>query len=682
MKVRFTYIFSLLLIALTACSQSVSNKGTTATDPSGNQVQVTNVPALSPSPTEVSTPNIPVEAGSQLPISDQSFSNENISKVQEIGIVYNGQKLAQYTTNLEELFIGDESGISVYKMKVISTLVPVESSVFKEIFKLVPFYERINFYAIPPRINDDHSFNTSDLSISADGSHFSVVTRDDIQVYDREGNLTGKLQIPDTEFKTVLSTDGTFEALVYNDTVNILDVLDGSTVLDTDGTEARFTNDGNYVAVKKRMAIYLYSTADWAEVYTFSQNPFADWAISIDSQAIATSVDDDLVVHNLSNGELSFTINRYLSDQDRITAYLFKVIPYMDKSLLDEDHIADFWNYLDDSKYDALFTDFNKSWKREAIQQSFYTTSDGTVLINSIYVDELNNTHTETCMILPTLDLVCNSVNIIMDSNDNIFTGSSSSNSYLEIGNINPEAKETNDIFSSYDTVDFAEDTNFKSYRILAINLQKQYFIGNYKYNNRVVDSNTGEVLNSWKEDINHPIFSPNSEYIAFLYSDVNSGSPYRVGYYDYTNNQFQLLHYETRPSSFAFTNDSTKLFGIENEATQDGVDKVIAYTLGTEEVTAETVAEFDYRDYPEMGRLSSLAISPADDIVLVGTDKGYVLAFGMQNGTILHQWQAHNNASVLAVAFSRDGKTIYTSNEYGEIKVWGNSPYVWEADQ
>jgi WD40 repeat protein len=266
-----------------------------------------------------------------------------------------------------------------------------------------------------------------------------------------------------------------------------------------------------------------------------------------------------------------------------------------------------------------------------------------------------------------------------MDSNDNIFTTSSSSNSYLEIGNINPEAKETNDIFSSYDTVDFAEDTNFKSYMIKAINLQKEYFIGNYKYNNRVVDSNTGEVLNTWKEDIKRPIFSPNSEYIAFLYSDVNSGGPYRVGYYDYANNQFQLLHYETRPSSFAFTNDSTKLLSIENEATQDGVDKIIAYTLGTEEVTAETVAEFDYQDYPEMGRLSSLAISPADDIILVGTDKGNILAYDMQNSTLLHQWQAHENGSVMAVAFSRDGKTIYTSNEYGEIKVWGSKPLDWD---
>ena len=679
MKVRFTYIICLLLIALTACSQSVSNTETTGTTPSSSQIQETNVPALTPSPTELSTPNIPVEVGSQLPISDQSFSNDNISKVQEIGVVYNGQKLAQYTTNLEELFIGDESGISVYKMKVISTLVPVESSVFKEIFKLVPFYERINFYAIPPRINDDHSFNASDLSISADGSHFSVVTHDGIQVYDREGNLSGELQIPDTEFKIVLSTDGTFEALVYNDTVHILNVLDGSTVLETEGTEARFTNDGNYVAVRKRMAIYLYSTTDWAEVYTFPQNPLADWAISIDSQAIATSVDDDLVIHNLSDGELAFTINRYLSDQDRVAAYLFMVIPYMDKSLLDEDHIEDFWDYLDDSKYDALFSDFNKSWKREAIEQSFYTTSEGTVLINSMYVDELNNTHTETCMILPTLDLVCNSVNIIMDSNDNIFTESSSKSSFLEIGKLNPEAKETNDIFSSYDSVNFAEDTNFMSYRIKAINLQKQYFIGNYKYNNRVVDSNTGEVLNSWKEDINHPIFSPNSEYIAFLYSDVNSGGPYRVGYYDYANNQFQLLHYETRPSSFAFTNDSTKLLGIENEATQNSVDKIISYALGTEEVIAETVAEFVYQDYPEMGRLSSLAISPADDIILVGTDKGYVLAYDMQNGTLLHQWQAHENGSVMAVAFSRDGKTIYTSNEYGEIKVWGSQPLNWD---
>ena len=642
-----------------------------------------------------------------------------------------GYRITRMTADFKNVFIADRSGITLCEMAVEKSSIPSGINAFDTTEIIIPCKKVINRLDVQVRLNEDQSFSTGDFVITPSGSHFLAVTDEAIEVFDREGNPIGTVTTPIADFKVALSVDGAYVALAADGTVQVINAADGQTVFEDSGTGATFSPDGKFLAVQKRMAIYLYSTSNWSQIYEFTQDADSGWAISSNGQWIANYIDKDLVIHSLVDGEYSHTIRdltmRYLSETatrytkftpaelalsnegefvlgitimsteseeyrtllasshtdlsvDRETKY--NVVTDIDTdsihTILDVANVA-----IDDEFRRVYHLGIEKPWKYLAETQKFYFSKDGIVLLYTTYPDKPYTRENELCIIASALDVVCESQYLRIDSEGNLLAFNNDRTALVKV-EISPDASETGMLFKSFNDLGVfdVEEANLTSYSVKILNQKYYRFIGSYKGDDRVVDFETGEILRTWKTGISQPTISSNSDYAAFLYSNQVTGGYSRVGYYDFGNNKFQLLHYETRASSFVFTNDSTKLMGIENESTKGGIDKIIAYDLSSEDTpTAETMVEFIYQEQPEVGRLNSLAISSDDSLIVAGTDNGYLLAFDPKDSSLIHQWQAHENASILAVAFSPDGRTIYSSSEYGEIKVWGSEPLEWIID-
>ena len=659
-----------------------------------------------------------------------AINNGNIDTVQEIGVAQNGYRITRMTSDRKNAYIADRSGISLCEMSVEKALIPSGADAFSEenIRIIAPCKNIINHWDILLRLDENQTFSPADFVITPTGSHFLVVTDNDIQIYDRGGDLKGALALPETDLKAELSVDGKYAALSYSGKVHIINIQDGQTAFEDDGTNAEFSPDGKFLAVQKRMAVYLYSTSDWSPVYEFPQDSGSGWAISGNGQWIANYVGNDVVIHNLVDGEHSRTIKdltyRYLSEtstrytkfvpdylvisnegeyligitvmptvseeyhtsiaqpMEEIQGKIINVITDMDSNSLNQ--VVDVANVAVDDQFNIYYLGTEKPWKNLAETQKFYFTKEGNILLYTAYADDPYQRSNELCTLTSSLDVVCQSRNIQIDSEGNILAMNNFGTAWV-IAEIDPNASNTGMLIKSYKDLGISvnEDAHMTSYNVKVLNQKHNCFIGSYKGEDRVVEMETGEILRTWKISINNPVVSPDSDYAAFLYSDLTVGGFSRVGYYDFVNNKFQLLHYETRPSSFAFYNQSERLLGIENESTKNGLDKIVAYTLSSEDAAIpETVAEFVYLDQPEIGRLNALTISPDDSLIIAGTDKGYLLAFDPKDGSLIHSWQAHENAAVLAVAYSPDGTNLYSSSEHGEIKVWGNQPFEWNVKE
>ena len=209
----------------------------------------------------------------------------------------------------------------------------------------------------------------------------------------------------------------------------------------------------------------------------------------------------------------------------------------------------------------------------------------------------------------------------------------------------------------------------------------------------RMIDLKTGEALNRWKGIISFPKSSSDDKFIAFLnrewptfaintflYSgNMANSSPNRMGVYNTQKNELRFFGNENRPSSYTFT-AGNQLLGIINEKTRGGADKIVEYPLNSEQTQLLDLISYSYSDEPEKGRLNAIAISPNDDLLITGTNKGYVLVYDFSTKVLITQWQAFDDASILAVAFTRDGRNIITSSEFGEIKLWGAAPFEWNT--
>ena len=730
MKAGSTIILLTLMAAFAGCSQGAVSISSEPDEQPQIETQALQFPAATdiPAPTATPTPDLPLKIGTSLPVSMTVFNNENVENLQEIGVAQNGYRITRMTSDRKNVYIADRSGITLCEMSVEKPLIPSGADAFSEEKNktIVPCKKIIDHWDFLLRLNENQTFNPGDFVITPTGSHFLVVTDNDIQIYDRGGDLVGALSIPETDFKAELSVDGKYAALTYSGKVHIINNRDGQTSFEDDGTNAEFSPDGKFLAVQKRMAVYLYSTSDWSPVYEFPQDSGSGWAISGNGQWIANYVGNDVVIHNLADGEHSRTIKdltyRYLSEtstrytkfvpdylvisnegeyligitvmstvseeyhtsiaqpMEEIQGKIINVITDMDSNALNQ--VADVANVAVDDQFNIYYLGTEKPWKYHAETQRFYFTKEGNTLLYTAYADDPYERSNELCTLTSSLDVVCQSKNIQIDSEGNILTKDNFGTAWVKV-EIDPNASNTGMLIKSFKDLGISvnEDAHMTSYNVKVLNQKQNCFIGSYKGEDRVVDMETGEILRTWKTGINHPVVSPDSDYASFLYSDLSVGGFSRVGYYDFENNKFQLLHYETRPSSFAFSHTSERLLGIENESIKNGKDKIIAYTLSSEDAAiSETVAEFAYLDHPEVGRLNTLAISPDDSLIIAGTDKGYLLAFDPEDGSLIHSWQAHENAAILATALSPDGTNLYSSSAFGEIKVWGSQPFEWDA--
>ena len=733
MKANKILLLCLLFIALSSCNQKTQAIKVSENNQKLNDTQSVSTSTVLPTPTGTPTPEIPVHIGTPIPFSDAPLSKDTINHIQEVGYVQNGHLLTRATSNLNEMFIADRSGVTLCKMEIL-----------EDLSRVVPCQDVINNWDIDIRINNDQSLNTDDFVITPTGSHFLIVTNTNIQIYDHEGVIQGELLIPDNNFTSALSPDGSFASITSNETVNVYKVMDGEIVFTTDGFESKFTSDGKFLAAQKRMAVYLYSTEDWSLIYTFPQDRDSDWAISGNANLIANYVGKDLVIHNLSDGEYSHTVQNISSDQfgtgdiiispsGKTAIQVFKTIKnnnyrttYDDwftfvpeeecfeyqikKSYynigVEEGEVDSKWyvsgdymssintattNNLIDKDENIYFIHLERPWKYLATGQRFYNFEDGTIVLFSIYTDEPYPHPNEVCKIDPSLEVTCETTyysflldaGLITDSTGHIYT-TFRDNDYLHLllqAEFIPQASDIDTLISAYKKIEVPKEIDMSSYQLKAVNNEKNFFIGHYKYYDDVIDMGTGEKLLDWKGDISYAIQSSDSNFIAFIYKKSYTNDPMRLGIYDYANNAWILFQNEYRPSSYVFTNDSEQLVSIINESTQNGVDKIVAYPLYEEEKEAIVIAEYAYQENPDVGRLNTIALSPDGGLILAGTDKGYILGFDKATGELIYQWQADSDAAILAVTFTKDGKTIYTSSEYGDIKIWASQPFDWNVE-
>ena len=789
MKVKNIILLIVVLSIFTGCAQSTSETPTAAISQAPTETQIVSTPTELPAPT--STPEIPVQIGTPYPTSTDVLDKETVKSIEEFGSIQNGHLVTRPTSDFNNVFIMSRSGVSL-----------CETSISEDLGTIVPCQTVLNHWDISPRLSEENALNTSDLVITPTGSHFMVTTDESIQVYDREGNLQGELPNPSVEFQSTLSPEGKYVALTYGGHVNISKVTDAEVVFSDDGILSQFSPDGKYLAIQKRMAVYIYTTSDWAQVYAFTQDQNSSWAISGNSNIVANFVGRELVIHNLSDGEVTQSIREF-GDQkygngdvilspdgkyalqvysypepyekysyDYSDYYVSKVLDNLEYQAkitlwdLESGEIADqadtaswdvdanksetskigkIYSSYDDPSYSAFrdivtdpsnlavddngsifFLHLEKPWKGLAETQRFFNFDDGNILLYSSYTDIPNPHSNEICLLDKFSQVICQPNNslfnileagLIADDAGNIYTTFQGENekykSMLMQTNLIPEALNTGILFSAYKSTTLNDETNIGSYQLKAVNLENRFFIGHYKYYDNVINMDTGEVLNSWKGDISNAILSPDKNYVAFIYTDPNSSKPSRLGIYDFKNNKYKLLNNEYRPSAFVFSNDSKRLLTIVNE---DWYDQIISYALDTEEILSEPVVDFfgSYKFIHESeiyyteerdvnyGPLNSITLSPNEDFILAGTENGYLFAFDSElafnsdfafdsdearnldqivsEEYIIMGIQAYDDgSSILAVTFSNDGKTIYTSNEYGEIKVWGSQPINWE---
>ena len=123
----------------------------------------------------------------------------------------------------------------------------------------------------------------------------------------REMNYLQK-SLPQEDYSFTISPDGSLISILRGNKIVVIQTKDGEEVFADDGLLVRFSSDGKYLAVQKRMAVYLYSVIDWSNTYQFPQNQMDGWDISGNGALIANSTGKDLVIHRLSDGEYVKTI--------------------------------------------------------------------------------------------------------------------------------------------------------------------------------------------------------------------------------------------------------------------------------------------------------------------------------------------------------------------------------------
>ena len=66
----------------------------------------------------------------------------------------------------------------------------------------------------------------------------------------------------------------------------------------------------------------------------------------------------------------------------------------------------------------------------------------------------------------------------------------------------------------------------------------------------------------------------------------------------------------------------------------------------------------------------NTMAVSPAGDVVAVGTYSGEIITFGLNTGTMLDLWTAHTG-TIEALAISHSGEQIASGMKFGGIIIW-----------
>lgn len=331
-----------------------------------------------------------------------------------------------------------------------------------------------------------------------------------------------------------------------------------------------------------------------------------------------------------------------------------------------------------------------RPWKAISESQKFYFTEEGQILLRTTYPDDPYDHNDEFCMITPYLKIVCSQISgktYFLDADGKAYikgiSEQDSSVSILQV-RINPNLDKESafhffekeiDIFESFESPKYSSPD--------VVNQDYGFIISQYGSVLRVLNMETGKIWDDWFGKLHYPSLSSDSRFAAFLFEPGTFSSTYRLGAYDFLErHNLTLYHIENRASAFALKHNENSLIAIINEHTQNGIDKIVEYQLETHEKVPATIIEYPFREYEEYGRLNSVSISPDDEMILAGTDKGYLIAFDLDDKSIVYNWQAHQDSTVLAVDVSRDGRIIVSSSENGEVKIWATEPYIWPSNQ
>ena len=485
----------------------------------------TAIPTMTPAPTQ--TPQIPVLVGTPFPQPKEIITRDNVQDLVELVTFQNGHIITRYSADREKLFMADQSGVTVCKT--------VTSELFSNCESI------INHFEIFIVKNEDRSFNTGNFLITPSGSFFLALTDTGLQLFNELGGEIFTKVLPQGDYSFALSPDGNLISILRGNRIIVIQIKDGEEVFSDDGSLARFSSDGKYLAVQKRMAVYLYSVSDWSNTYQFPQNQKDGWDISGNGALIANNTGKDLVLHNLSNGEYVKTIEDFdggdliLSYEGKYALQIFSSSnsPYYkqiygwdidtgDKTknvgldVVDLSHlfVGDGGESGDDFSF--YHSSIEKPWKSISEYQTIYLTDTDDVLIETNYPSDPYVYSKELCILTATSQIKCQSnfnpyffdhrgQFFISDSGAGIGTCPFSKNAGEDLVAVD-QCKTVNSLGDQFDLTAILPKVDLA---LISVWYRLQ--------DARVIDLKTGDILNRWKGNVTFPKSSPNDHFIAFL---------------------------------------------------------------------------------------------------------------------------------------------------------------------
>jgi WD40 repeat protein len=170
----------------------------------------------------------------------------------------------------------------------------------------------------------------------------------------------------------------------------------------------------------------------------------------------------------------------------------------------------------------------------------------------------------------------------------------------------------------------------------------------------------TATYAHSW-----HLEFSPDGKRVALAAEGIEYGGAILV--YDLTTNTLLEQFEFAGRGLFSFSSDGSKIV-VECPGDLPGLR--CAYNLKTK----EWMMSFRYQWGEEEGlspeKLSSVSLSPGDQFLVCGTNKGRLLVWDAQNGDLLFELKGHNRGNK-SISFSPDGRTFASTSYDGTVVVW-----------
>jgi WD40 repeat protein len=597
-------------------------------------------PSLSPSPTPTLEPalSLPVTNGTVYPGSSRKLDSESINKISQIGH-YGTPAYSYYVVSADRsrMYVVASDGLRIYQLPGFE--------LFKQTKDYIGFDQQI-----------------SQLGISANGERYAFIA-DKIFVKDVNGKTLLEIELPFSPSSSqygfsntiVISPNGKTLLVLspgeenWTTVWSIYDIDSGTKLeksLNTQTNRVVFSPDGEKLLAYEQYTGYFasYLTSDWTyEFSTAFEKNFEQLTISPDHSRVAIIVNGLLRIYDFDG----MTIVREIK--------------------------------LDKTKYVRILAFSADSSKLAYTEQS--PSGDHTVSI------DIKSGSAET---KDGLGYFGFNTNGELAANDFFFQPENLGlMSYYDIGN--SRAVFTDQGFTiQYPNNDPVVLYNNDDCFPVAISADGSHIVcsstksGNFYY---LYNVSTDQNLVNWERSgIQEVIFSNDGKYVAitfyinseldsdhisFVLYDLKNDLPIlqKENKYDQVNNRFFL------EGPLAYSPDSTMLvYMVIKQGVRNDYDLTFQFLSADkgQKTTAITIHNFPKEDgtYETRIAVSSLAISPDNSMLAVGTEDGMVTIIDIAGQKVVSTWQAQNYA-VSQIMFSPDQTTLATYGTDGFLNIW-----------